>query len=119
MTRKEYLTRLEKVSIDENAIKRVEEVYGHALPTEVKQMILISKRSIFFDDEWRTLSPEEVIDAPNDLHVDFRKLGIVPLIDCGENDFIVYHMSDQSWSKYNIADGTIFKKRPQLSDLFR
>lgn len=118
MTRKEYLTKLESVSVNDDVVRCVEAVYGHALPMVVKQMLSFSKESVFFDDEFRTLSLAEVLDAQADLHVDFKALGLIPVADCGENDFIVYHMCDDSWSKFNIVDETIFKKRPQLRDLF-
>ena len=118
MTRKEYLTKLENVSINDDVVRCVETVYGHALSKVVKQMLSFSKESVFFDDEFRTLSLAEVLDAQADLHVDFKALGLVPVVDCGENDFIVYHAGDGSWSKYNIVDETIFKKKPQLKDLF-
>lgn len=118
MTRKEYLTKLDGVSINDDFVRCVEAVYGHALPTVVKQMLSFSKESVFFDDEFRTLSLAEVLDAQADLHVDFKALGLVPVVDCGENNFIVYHIGDDSWSKYNIVDETIFKKRSQLRDLF-
>lgn len=118
MTRREYLAKLENVSINDDVVRCVEAVYGYALPTVVKQMLSFSKESVFFDDEFRTLSLAEVLDAQADLHVDFKALGLVPVADCDENDFIVYHMGDDSWSKYNIVDETVFKKRPQLKDLF-
>lgn len=118
MTRKEYLTKLEGVSINDDAVRCVEAIYGHTLPPIVKQMLSFSKKSVFFDDEFRTLSLAEILDAQADLHVDFKALGLVPVADCGENNFIVYHADDDSWSKYNIVDKTIFKKRPQLKDLF-
>lgn len=118
MTRKEYLTKLESVSINDDVVRCVEAVYGHTLPIVVKQILSFSKESVFFDDEFRTLSLAEILDAQADLHIDFKALGLVPVADCGENNFIVYHTDNDSWSKYNIVDETVFKKRPQLKDLF-
>lgn len=117
MTRKEYLNKLEKVSINVEIVNCVEAVYGHTLPTVIKQMLSFSKESVFFDDEFRTLSLSEILDAQADLHVDFKALGLIPVIDCGENDFIVYYFNDDSWSKYNIIDELSFKKRALLKDL--
>ena len=117
MTRKEYLIQLKSASLDAKVVKQVENVYGCALPEVVKQILSFSKESVFFDDEWRALSPAEVIDAQEDLHIDFKAAGLIPLFDCGENDFIVYHISEDSLSKYNIVDEIVFKKRPRLEDL--
>lgn len=118
MRQKEYLTELEGISIDNKAVDRVESVYGCTLPTVIKQIVSYSKESIFFDNGFRILSFAEILDAQADLHVDFKALKLVPIVDCGENDFIVYHTSDNSWSKLNIVDEIIFKKRTSLTDLF-
>lgn len=117
MTRKEYLIQLEGVTPDPEVVRRAENVYGFSLPTAVKQMLSFSKESIFFDDEWRTLSLAEVLDAQDDLHVDFKALGLLPVIDCGENDFIVYHADNQGWSKYNIVDEVAFKEKAHFEEL--
>ncbi len=50
----------------------------------------------------------------NDLHVSFKDKEIIPLIDCGENDFIVYHFMDKIWSKFNIIDETVLRRRTAL-----
>ena len=44
---------------------------------------------------------------------------MIPLADCGENDFIVYHFTDGSWSKFNIIDETEFKKRNALDEILK
>ena len=117
MTRKEYLIQLQGVTFDSKAVRQAENAYGFSLPTVVKQMLSFSKESIFFDDEWRTLSLAEVLDAQDDLHVDFKASGLLPLIDCGENDFIVYHAGDNSWSKYNIVDEVAFDRKTRFEEL--
>ncbi len=118
MTRKEFLMKLESVLVNDEVVQSVEGIYGHTLSMVIKQILSISEESIFFDDGWRTLSFAEILDAQADLHVDFKTLGFVPVIDCGDNDFVVFHMEDDTWSKYNIVDGTVFMKKAQLEDLF-
>ena len=118
MTKKEYLKTLETVKPDRRLINKAQKVYGE-LPEEVQCILSFAKESVFFDDGWRMLSFEEVMDAQKDLHVDFTGNGIIPLADCGENDFIVYHIADGFWSKFNIEDLTVFKKKPRLGDLLR
>lgn len=117
MTRKEYLLELRKCSIKIEVASKVESVYGRSLPEEIKKMVSYSEDSIFFDDDYRTLSISEIIDAETDLHIDFAKRGLIPVIDCGENDFIVFNFESESWSKFNIVDESAFKKRDSLSDL--
>lgn len=118
MTRKEYLASIEKCNINVAKVEKIKKVYKNELPGIVKQMISFYEESVFFDDEWRTLSFSEIVEAEQDLHVDFVKLGMIPVVDCGENDFIVYHFGDGIWSKFNIIEECVFKKKVGLSEFF-
>ena len=117
MTRKEYIVAISKCDIDSDIISQIESVYGCSLPVAIKRMLSCSGESVFFDDGYRTLSVAEILDAEKDLHVDFGALRMIPVIDCGENDFIVYHTAEGNWSKFNIIEECVFKKRATLGEL--
>ena len=119
MTKKEYIEQLSTKQIDEKKVEQIRSIYEPKLSETVKKIISNADESIFFDDEYRMLSYQEIVDAQADLHVDFKKKGLIPVADCGENDFIVYHMADNSWSKFNIIDETVFKKRNLLEELLK
>ena len=38
-------------------------------------------------------------------------------MDCGENDFIVYHFKENYWSKFNIIDEVEFGKKETLREV--
>lgn len=117
MTRKEYLRHLTSVKIDVKRVNKVASEYGTELPEIIGKIVSDAKETIFFDDEYRVLSLDEIVEAENDLHVKFKEKGILPLVDCGENDFIVFHFNDDFWSKFNINDETVFQKRDRLEEL--
>ena len=117
MIKKEYLEHLSKKRIESKKVTKVQEIYGAEFPEIVNKIISNSNESIFFDDGCRMLSFDEIVDAENDLHVDFKEKGIIPLVDCGENDFVVYHFKDAIWSKFNIIDETVFKKKNCIDEL--
>lgn len=119
MTKSEYIKTLPSVKLDEKKITKIENVYDTVFPEVVKKIISSAEETVFFDDDYRILSVAEIADAKNDLHVDFKSKGIIPLVDCGENDFIVYHFNDDIWSKFNIIDETVFKKKATLEDLLQ
>ena len=98
MTKKEYMEQLPGKSIDAKKVEEIEAIYHAVLPELVKKIVSNADESIFFEDEYRILSYKEIADAQVDLHVDFKSKGLIPLADCGENDFIVYHFADGSWS---------------------
>ncbi len=119
MTKGEYIKTLASVKVDAEIVAKIENVYGATLPDVVKKIVSNAAETIFFDDDYRILSLGEIEDAENDLHVDFKAKGIIPLVDCGENDFIVYHFNDDIWSKFNIIDETVFKKQGSLDELLK
>lgn len=117
MSKKEYLEKIKQTEINVTDIKKVSQIYGQ-MPGIIGQMLSFSEESIFFDDGWRTLSFSEIIEAEKDLHIGFAAMKLIPVVDCGENDFIVYHFDDDTWSKFNIIDECVFKKKNSLAELF-
>lgn len=118
MTGKELLVQVNNQSVNEAAIKEVETKYGIQLPVFVQRIISYSQESIFLENDWRILSLNEILDASEDLHADFAGLKILPLIDTGDNDFIVYRFENATWAKFNIIDECFFKNKNCLDDFF-
>lgn len=117
MTKNEYLIEITNCNIDEAKVTTMERKYHNELPDIVKKIISFSNETIIFDDEWRSLSFIEIYNAKEDLHVDFITEKIIPLIDCGENDFIIYNFKKNNWSKFNIIDDCFFKQKITLEEL--
>lgn len=117
MTKKEYIQQLASVKINMEKVSKVANIYGKDLPEAVQEIVSASEESIFFDDNSRILAFDEILDAEQDLHVDFKAKGMIPLADCGENDFIVYNIGEKNWSKFNIVDEVSFKKKESLEEL--
>lgn len=111
-----YLKDIENVEIDDKKVSKIKAIYGE-ITSIIQKIVSYSSSSVFLDNGCRQLSISEIIDADKDLGVDFSKLKMIPLFDCGENDFIVYNLKNNSWSKYNTNDNSIFKKSSSLKDL--
>ena len=92
-------------------VDKVEVLYKDKFPQFIRKMISYMDDVVFLDNSYRVLSYDEVINAENDLHVNFIEKGILPLIDCGENDFISYGTKDGLWFKFNIVDVVNFQER--------
>ena len=117
MTNNEYLKMVQQSELDEDKVRKITDIYSDKLPEIVKKIISCSESGGFLDDELRILSYAEVVNAENDLHVPFKELGIVPLFDSGDNDFIVFDYTNNIWAKFNIVDKILFKKRHSLEEL--
>ena len=118
MTREEFLSSLENQKINFKIVEEIEKKYGFEITEIVQRIISASVESVFFDDEWRTLSVDEILNASENLHVDFEGQMLLPIVDTGENDFIVYHAEDNTWSKFNIIEECHFKAKKSVYEYF-
>lgn len=117
MTREKFLKDVDKSSGSNDTVQTVEKMYNVSLPDLVKKIISYSDSTVFFGEERRLLSKKEIINASKDLHVDFVKKGIIPLIDALDNDFICYDLNTKQWCFYNIIDDTSFSETPDISKI--
>ena len=119
MTKADYLTKVADTKINATKVDEINKIYGAGLPDELKRIISVAEESIFLDSDYRILSVDEIKNASKELHVDFKGSGLIPLVDCGENDFIVYNFKTKTWSKFNIIDEAIFKKSDSFESLLK
>lgn len=117
MKTKEYLKEALSLEINEEIVKQIEKEYNTKLPKVAKALISASNSTIFFEDGKRILSIGEITDAEKDLHVNFKSKGLIPIIDCSDNDFIVYDFLNKRWAKFNIIDEILFKIKNNIDEL--
>lgn len=115
MTKKEFISQVNNANIVEKNVIKIETVYKVKLPVIIKKLVSVSEKTEFIED-WRLMANSEIVSANEELHVDFVGKGMLPLIDCGDNNFIVYHFNTDEWSKFNIIDECIFKKKTRIEE---
>ena len=71
---------------------------------EFKKIIkMVKNEPIFFDnDDKRLQSRDEIINYKEELHIN---IDIIPLIDVGDNDFIIYN----EFQMCNVSNEMIYK----------
>ncbi len=119
MTREDYINNINTFEIDNKKVQVIETKYRASLSELVKKIISNAEECVFLDEDYRILSFAEIEDAEQDLHVEFVEKNLIPIADCGENDFIVYNFNDDSWSKFNIIDETVFKKKNEFEEVLK
>lgn len=118
MKREDFLCKTQEKTVSTEKVSAIQNTYNAArLPEFVQKIISECDRTIFFDDGGRLLAFDEIISAERDLHVDFKHETIIPLMDMGENDFIVYNFNDNIWAEFNITDEISFNENESLSAL--
>lgn len=113
----EYLAEIASVSPDAEISAKLNNYYAAEVPNSVVKIISGKRNGGFFDsdDTCRLLSLDEILNAESELKVDFRGLGLIPLLDCGDNNFICYCLPERNWAKFNIIDSSVFARKPEIS----
>ncbi len=117
MNRVEYLSNVEKCPINKERISCMMKIYNVEFTDFLAQIISYADSADFIDEERRVLSFEEIVDAGKSLGVDFVSLGMIPIIDAYDNDYIVYVFAEELWAKFNVIDQVTFKKKSTLQEL--
>jgi len=117
----DFLNSIEKQSVNTQFVDKLAEIYGAELIEYVAKLLSTSSEGIFFesDDILRILSHKEILNASEELSVDFTGLQLIPIFDSGDNDYIVFDIEKSNWCKFNIVDSVQFKQKSLLSEFFR
>lgn len=117
----EYLQEVQATKTDPIAVRAVEKIYGIVEDCFVMKIVSRSSRlgdSEFFGTDYRALDFREILSPQEHLGVNFPEMGLLPLFDCCNDDFIVYRLKDKKWSMYNITDSLLFMESVSLEELF-
>ena len=118
MTSSSFMRELEAVPFNADKISRIESIYNVSLDDISKKIVSASDETIFFEGSTflRALAFDEIVDAEDDMNVEFSNYKLVPLFDMGDNDFICFDARRSAWCKFNIVDEMAFDFAYQLSD---
>ena len=113
MNRIEFLNSLTSVLINNEQKKQLSAVYNFEIPEIILKILPV----LFDEKRTRTLSFNEVIHAEEDNGVSFASKNLIPVVDAGDNDYIVYNKASNNWCMYNIVDETIFNETDSFENL--
>lgn len=116
MTLIDCLQEIRNTQVDSRVSKTLKKAYGSKVPVIIEQTVSFFKSGGFVEG-YRFLSLDEIEYAEDDLHVNFKRNGLIPLIDCGDNDFAVYNYIEGKWMMFNIVEQVCFKTKNELDDL--
>ncbi len=109
----------DNIVIDNSFVRQIESVYFCKLPIFVTHILCIPENEFNYDEQviLRKLSNDMILEATIELKSDFISNHLLPLFDCGDNDYLCYDYSKGLWCMYNIVDDTAFNKHAEIIDL--
>lgn len=115
---KEFLKVLEVTEIDSERVKCIESKYNASMPEMAKKLLSVALDDMFVGD-FRILSFDEIKYADEDMYISFEDEGVIPFVDCMDNDFIVYDIKNKAWTMYNVIDKIQFGEMTEFEKLLR
>ena len=112
----EFLSDAKTQPIDTNFIEKLENVYGANLDEYISRLLSYAPSGAFFEGDGasRILSHNWILDASDDMAVDFIKWQLIPVFDMLDNDFICYDVANENWCMFNIAEELKFNEGKAL-----
>jgi len=116
MRLRDALAGLDSVEIDKASVREIEALYKTTLSNEVKKVISLHKDGVSYDDKsvLNGLSANAILNAYNDLYVDFIGLQLLPLFDIGDSEYIVYDLKKRCYAIYDISDDDEYSEESDL-----
>ena len=114
----DFFEDVKNANIDYQKVKNVEMKYDATLSKIGKGIISIAEESLFIGD-YRVISYSEIMNAEEDLHVCFSEAGLIPFVDCMDNDFIVYDFRNKVWTMFNIVEKCKFGISGELEQIMK
>ena len=114
---KQYINLIKDISINNDAVLSIEEIFGVTLNEDIKRIVSVVLDDYFIDDKCRVLSLKELLRTEDFTGVDFAELNMIPLVDCKDDDYIVYNFATQKYEMYNIYDEVSFREADSLEEM--
>jgi hypothetical protein len=116
MRLRDALVKLDKVEIDKASVSKVEALYKTQFPTGLQKVISLNKDGVSYDDKsvFNGLSANAIVNAYNDLYIDFVSLNLIPLFDIGDSEYIVYDLKKRCYALYDISDDDEYREASDL-----
>ena len=117
MNIKQYTDLIKNIGIDEDAVSSVEELFGMSLNDDLKHIVSVVLDDYFIDEKCRVISLKEILRTEDFIGVDFTELNMIPLVDCKDDDYIVFNFNTQKYEMYNIYEEVSFREANNLEML--
>jgi len=116
MKLRDALVKLNNVEIDKASVGKVETLYKTKFSTELQKVISLNKDGVSYDDKsvFTGLSADAIVNAYNNLYIDFVSLNLVPLFDIGDSEYIVYNIKKRCYALYDISDDDEYREASDL-----
>ena len=120
MTKLEFISAAQNTTPNASLIKALKCKYGVSFPESIGRILSVLPQGGFLegDDLCRVMSSSEIVSANETLHTDFVGKKLLPILDLGDNIFVVFDFSRHDFGRFNLNDELVYKHSGKLDDIF-
>jgi len=114
----EFLSDIKTQPINTNFIKKLEKTYGASIDSYISRLLSKAPNGVFFEGDGvsKILSHDWILEASDDMEVDFIKWQLIPVFDMLDNDFVCYDVANGNWCMFYIATELKFNEGRTLEE---
>jgi len=114
----DFLNNIKTQPIDKNFIEKLEKTYGSNLDDYISRLLSKAPNGAFFEGDGvcKILSHDWILDASDDMCIDFVKWQLIPIFDMLDNDFVCYDLTNENWCMFYIVEELKFNEGKTLEE---
>ena len=105
-------------NVSEKKIAALESVFSCKFDETIRSIVGKTGKTIFFKNGYRLLNFDEIKDCGKELSPVLIEKKLLPIIDCGDNEFIIYSLKNSRFSMFSTTDNTLFSKKDTILEYF-
>lgn len=113
----QYVDLIRNNNVNDKVVTKLEELYGFSLTDALKHIVSVEMDDYFISDKYRVISAKEMLSTEYFIGVDLTKLNMIPLVDCMDDDYIVFNFANQKFEMYHIYDEISFVEGSSLEEM--
>lgn len=119
MTKQDFIAAVQEAAPNASLIGAIERKYNVSFPESIAKILSVLPQGGFLagSDLCRVMSTSEIILANETLHTDFVGKKLLPMLDLGDNIFVVFDSNRQVFGRFSLNDDLVYRCEEKLSDI--
>lgn len=120
MTKREFIFAAQNATPNASLMEALKHKYSVSFPESIGKNLSVLPQGGFLegDDFCRVMSSSEIVSANETLHTDFVGKKLIPILDLGDNVFVVFDGNRQEFGRFSLNDELVYTHSDKLEDIF-
>lgn len=119
MTKSEFIAAANKAASNTSLMEVLNRKYSVSFPESIGKILSVLPHGGFLEGEGlcRVMSSSEIVSANETLHLDFVGKKLLPILDLGDNIFVVFDISRKDYGRFSLNDELVYWRSENLNEI--